>query len=85
MLNKAASDCTTVFLRTRKSRWAEEKRRGLAAGGIAGCGVATDTRKELPHFLATWRSAGFFSPPKVFASRPTAHHGPHLCVAVLPL
>lgn len=28
-----------------------------------------------------------FYPPcaQVFASQPTAHHGPHLCVAVLPL
>ncbi|KAG7478635.1 hypothetical protein JOB18_004570 [Solea senegalensis] len=47
-------------------------------------GSATRENEKVRHFLCYVEIRSFF-PSKVFASRPTAHHGPHLCVAVLPL
>ncbi|KAI9541326.1 hypothetical protein NQZ68_031654 [Dissostichus eleginoides] len=47
-------------------------------------GSATRKNEEVRHLLSYVEIRVFF-PSKVFASQPDAHHGPHLCVAVLPL
>ncbi|KAK2847083.1 hypothetical protein Q5P01_010082 [Channa striata] len=56
---------------------------GRNANGLLGLALAQEN-KEVRRFLG-YVVIRFFFPSKVFASHPTAHHGPHLCVAVLPL
>lgn len=64
--------------------WGLRSFRDAAGGWRAYDSVSTGLRRQLSHRQVN--SSSFCTPcTQVFASHTTAHHGPHLCVAVLPL